>query len=280
MISIFDTTHPSRCDDLSHPNVKIFALSLFIVLGILVSYLPQHIRIISRRSSEGLSPWFVLLGTTSSTFALFNIICLPITQTDIGCCRVNGRFACFAGLLGVAQVFVQWGCFAMMYVFCATANSPCLCNLNANEWLQNVSLPDFLPSTGSGATSCRRSPSSHMAHCAGSRANLRPTLFCPFNRLCNHAAMVSHASPILGHGTGNLRCSTRMCTVPTPALDDMEAAKCNELKHPDDVYTDAWIVCVCRIIGSTVGCGGLEFMGNVRCYGMPAGDIVGYGNLV
>src|ERR1700760_1819914 len=104
----------SRCEDLAKPDVKVFALSLFIVLGILVSYLPQHIRIIARRSSEGLSPWFVLLGTTSSTFALFNISCLPITQTDISCCHVNGRFSCVPGLLGIAQVFVQWSCFAMM----------------------------------------------------------------------------------------------------------------------------------------------------------------------
>jgi hypothetical protein len=73
-------------------------------------------RIITRRSSEGLSPWFVLLGTTSSTFSLFNIITLPITQTDISCCQVNGKFACVAGLLGIAQVFGQWACFALMYV--------------------------------------------------------------------------------------------------------------------------------------------------------------------
>jgi hypothetical protein len=104
----------SRCEDLAHPNIKVFLLSLFIVVGILISYLPQHFRIIARRSSEGLSPWFVLLGTTSSTFALFNIRCLPITLTDISCCHVNSRFSCVAGLLGVLQVFVQWSCFAMM----------------------------------------------------------------------------------------------------------------------------------------------------------------------
>jgi uncharacterized protein with PQ loop repeat len=133
MASPSSLSHPSRCDDISHPNIKIFSLSLFIVIGILVSYLPQHIRIISRRSSEGLSPWFVLLGTTSSTFALFNIISLPISQTDIACCGVNGRFACFAGLLGVAQVFVQWGCFAMMYVLSAQQYPKR--GVDANEWL-------------------------------------------------------------------------------------------------------------------------------------------------
>lgn len=104
-----------RCDELAHPNIPTFSLALFIVVGILVSYLPQHLRIISRRSSEGLSPYFVLLGTTSGTFALVNILTLPRSQEDIACCGEISRFACVAGLLGIAQVAVQWGCFGLMY---------------------------------------------------------------------------------------------------------------------------------------------------------------------
>jgi uncharacterized protein with PQ loop repeat len=104
-----------RCEELSRPSIPTFALALFIVVGILVSYLPQHLRIIFRRSSEGLSPYFVLLGTTSGTFALVNILTLPQSQEDIACCREISRFACAAGLLGIAQVAVQWGCFSLMY---------------------------------------------------------------------------------------------------------------------------------------------------------------------
>ena len=103
-----------HCSELASPNIPSFVLSVFILVGILVSYLPQHLRIILRRSSEGLSPYFVLLGTTSSTFAIANILTLPKSQADIECCNYITRFACIAGLLGIAQVAVQWGCFTLM----------------------------------------------------------------------------------------------------------------------------------------------------------------------
>lgn len=106
-----------RCNELAHPSIPTTVLALFIVVGILVSYLPQHLRIITRRSSEGLSPYFVLLGTTSSTFAIVNILTLPQSQEDIACCGEISRGACAAGLLGIAQVAVQWGCFSLMYVY-------------------------------------------------------------------------------------------------------------------------------------------------------------------
>jgi len=109
-----DEMQSPHCSKLATPNIPAFVLSVFIVLGILVSYLPQHYRIIARRSSEGLSPLFVLLGTTSSSFALFNILCLPASQRDIACCREISRFACFSALLGIAQVAVQQACFSFM----------------------------------------------------------------------------------------------------------------------------------------------------------------------
>src|SRR5215469_7791837 len=95
---------PEHCSKLASPSIPVFTLSVVIVVGILVSYLPQHLRIIIRRSSEGLSPYFVLLGTTSSTFAIANILTLPKSQADIECCKYISRFACIAGLLGIAQV--------------------------------------------------------------------------------------------------------------------------------------------------------------------------------
>ena len=45
----------------------------------------QHYRIIQRKSSEGISPYFLLLGGTSSSSAFLNIL---ILQKDVlGCCR-------------------------------------------------------------------------------------------------------------------------------------------------------------------------------------------------
>lgn len=122
----------SACKDLASPSYINFGLSMFVYLlsalytsakthslrmilvGILISYLPQHHRIISRRSSEGISPYFVLLGTTSGTFAFANILTLPGSRADLACCREVSGFECFAGLLGIAQVGSQWVCFAIM----------------------------------------------------------------------------------------------------------------------------------------------------------------------
>lgn len=100
-------------------NLSVFEaicsrVSSFIIFGILVSYLPQHVRIISRRSSEGISPYFVLLGTTSGTCAFANILTLPASQRDLACCKELSSFDCAAGLLGIAQVGVQWACFTIM----------------------------------------------------------------------------------------------------------------------------------------------------------------------
>ncbi|EOD52972.1 putative pq loop repeat protein [Neofusicoccum parvum UCRNP2] len=103
-----------RCERLAHPDIGNFAISIFILVGILVSYLPQHAKIILRRSSEGLSPWFVLLGTTSGTCAIANILVLPRSRQDVDCCNEIDGFACGAALLGIAQVGVQWSCFFLM----------------------------------------------------------------------------------------------------------------------------------------------------------------------
>ena len=73
-------------------------------------------RIIRRRSSEGISPYFILLGTTSATFALANILSLPASRDDLACCRVMSAGACFAGALGVLQVAAQWACFSIVSV--------------------------------------------------------------------------------------------------------------------------------------------------------------------
>lgn len=88
----------------------------FIVVGILVSYLPQHYKIIVRRSSRGLSPMFVLLGTVSGTASIANILTLPESTADMACCKEIGSFPCAAALLGIAQIGVQWSCFFFMYV--------------------------------------------------------------------------------------------------------------------------------------------------------------------
>jgi hypothetical protein len=106
----------ARCHELAHPDLRNFGVSVFLVVGILVSYLPQHYKIISRRSSRGLSPLFVLLGTVSGTASIANMLTLPESTRDMACCAQIGRFPCAAALLGIAQIGVQWACFFFMCV--------------------------------------------------------------------------------------------------------------------------------------------------------------------
>jgi len=84
-----------------------------LIAWMLVSYVPQYARIIGRQSAEGLSTLYILLGSMSGICAVANILILPASQVDIGCCRNNNTFACVAGLLGMVQVITGvtlfWG---------------------------------------------------------------------------------------------------------------------------------------------------------------------------
>lgn len=108
------TNFTDHCAALASPNPFTVSLAGFLVFGILVSYFPQHAKIIQRRSSDGLSPWWVLLGGLSSIAAIGNILTLPASRTDIGCCQVLSGAECAAALLGVAQIGCQWTCFMFM----------------------------------------------------------------------------------------------------------------------------------------------------------------------
>ncbi|KAL2140658.1 hypothetical protein VTI28DRAFT_3515 [Corynascus sepedonium] len=105
-----------RCEELRDLSVVNLIVSIVIVIGMLISYLPQHFRIIVRRTSEGISPYFVLLGTTSATSAFANILLLPKSRQDVACCKEIETFHCVAGLLGIAQLGVQWICFTFIFV--------------------------------------------------------------------------------------------------------------------------------------------------------------------
>ncbi|KAF2859297.1 hypothetical protein K470DRAFT_219441 [Piedraia hortae CBS 480.64] len=103
--------HLDRCELLAHPDPLPICLAALVTTGILVSYVPQHKKLISNGTSEGLSPWWVLLGALSSIAAVGNILTLPASRQDAACCtRISGG-ACAAALLGIAQIGLQWTCF-------------------------------------------------------------------------------------------------------------------------------------------------------------------------
>jgi len=89
-------------------------LTFGLCCGLIVSYLPQHFRIINAKSSEGISPVFLLLGTTSAAAAFFNMITM---QAEIvKCCRVVSLGDCAEIVAGIIQVGLQWFCFSIIFV--------------------------------------------------------------------------------------------------------------------------------------------------------------------
>ena len=86
-----------RCD-LPH-NGPAFAAAAVVCVGVVLSYIPQAMRIHLSRSSVGLSPWFLFLGATSSACAMFNVIVLqwPIVR----CCASLSALSCLEHMMGI-----------------------------------------------------------------------------------------------------------------------------------------------------------------------------------
>lgn len=114
-MNILQSTH-AECEPLRTLRYLELVISILILVGLLISYLPQHYRIISRGTAEGISPYFVLLGTTSATSGFANILTVSQSRQAIECCKELETFQCVSGLLGVAQLGVQWVCFTLILV--------------------------------------------------------------------------------------------------------------------------------------------------------------------
>ncbi|TEB26964.1 hypothetical protein FA13DRAFT_1736979 [Coprinellus micaceus] len=89
-------------------------LTFGLCVGLIVSYLPQHLRIIQTKSSEGLSPLFLLLGSTSAASALLNMI--TVQSGVLKCCSTLGPTRCLDISAGVVQLSIQWVCFTLVFV--------------------------------------------------------------------------------------------------------------------------------------------------------------------
>ncbi|KAJ7668917.1 hypothetical protein B0H17DRAFT_1087510 [Mycena rosella] len=89
-------------DDTCTPHHDWFTATLTagLCVGLVISYLPQHFRIIHQGTSEGLSPWFQLLGGTSSA-GFLNMI--TVQHTQIRYCRVVSIAACVESTAGIKR---------------------------------------------------------------------------------------------------------------------------------------------------------------------------------
>ncbi|GAA5971570.1 hypothetical protein JCM11641_000645 [Rhodosporidiobolus odoratus] len=105
---------PSTCRAAYSHNRTGLILSICICIGLIISYIPQHARIIRSKNSEGFSALFLLLGATSSASSL---ACILVQQWgQVACCQYLSAGQCFESVLGIAQVFVQWFCFNLIFV--------------------------------------------------------------------------------------------------------------------------------------------------------------------
>ncbi|GAA94580.1 uncharacterized protein L969DRAFT_97376 [Mixia osmundae IAM 14324] len=103
---------PSHC--VPQHDAVAFVLSLFIILGLVGSYIPQHYRIISTGTGEGISPWFLLLGATSSASSFLNVVVLQ--WSVVRCCEYWSPSSCFESVLGIIQVGLQFIMFSLIFV--------------------------------------------------------------------------------------------------------------------------------------------------------------------
>ena len=108
---------PDKCLAAQDTDWMTFTISLGLAFGIVLSYLPQvppprlpfqtsklnkqHYRIIDRKSSEGISPYFLLLGGTSSSSAFLNILILQ--KEILACCQFTVRPFRFGVILTYRQ---------------------------------------------------------------------------------------------------------------------------------------------------------------------------------
>jgi uncharacterized protein with PQ loop repeat len=126
------------CNAYQSPTVPAFVAGALLAVGIFASYIPQHIKVIRRRSSEGLSPGFLLLGSLSAFSAFVNIFIVTIPARQ--CCRsVLTTFQCSSSMVGFFQILLQAVGYIMIFLLCvfATKNSIREPSINHEKLLVN-----------------------------------------------------------------------------------------------------------------------------------------------
>jgi hypothetical protein len=102
------------CSNLENPNDAQFGYTILVIVGTLISNVPQQYRLGRRRSAEGVSPWWLLTGLASATCGLANITALSV---DIfRCCDAGAvtGWQCTSGIMGVVYCCAIWLAMALM----------------------------------------------------------------------------------------------------------------------------------------------------------------------
>jgi len=87
-------------------SIIAYIIGCFLIFGVMISYIPQHLAIIKRRSSQGIS-WITIFLANISTCS--NTINAVLEQWDtLTCCFEFGFWKCNASLLSIYQISVGW----------------------------------------------------------------------------------------------------------------------------------------------------------------------------
>lgn len=95
-------TTAAHCEALPHPGTLGLALGAVLAIGVFLSYLPQQIKLVVRRSSAGLSSQMLLFSGIQNTCSAINIVL--VTLPDLACCPVVSFGFCQELMLGVYQI--------------------------------------------------------------------------------------------------------------------------------------------------------------------------------
>lgn len=114
-----------NCTKFEGASTTNFVFLVLITFGIFLSYVPQYHRIYVKRTSEGLSTNFLLLGSSSSIFTLTNIVL--VTSKARQCCYSGAltTFNCINSQLNLIQISIQCTCaiFILVLVLILTNRS-------------------------------------------------------------------------------------------------------------------------------------------------------------
>ncbi|GLB40051.1 putative protein with repeated motif present between transmembrane helices in cystinosin, yeast ERS1p, mannose-P-dolichol utilization defect 1, and other hypothetical proteins [Lyophyllum shimeji] len=103
---------PDTC--VPHHDWFTATLTFGLCCGLVISYAPQLLRIVNKGSSEGFSPWFLLLGSTSSAAGFLNMVTMQ--WRVVKCCPAFSLGSCLEMTAGIVQVGLQWFLFTSILV--------------------------------------------------------------------------------------------------------------------------------------------------------------------
>jgi len=98
--------NPSECE-YKEKHWFAYALGIFLICGVFVSWGSQHMAIIRRKSSKGISWMTMLLANISTSCNTINVI-LEDFDTTIRCCGIFGSVHCNEQLLSTYQIASGW----------------------------------------------------------------------------------------------------------------------------------------------------------------------------